>query len=313
MKFFKNLNFDKLKEGLSKTRDKLVNKITETISGKAKIDDATIDELEEILVTSDIGYELSLSIIEEVRKELKKEDDRSKLNVVEILKRELVKKLQTYEDNKIDVDEIKKYKPYVILIVGVNGAGKTTTIGKLAYNFKNAGLKVIIGSADTFRAAANEQLEVWAKRAGVEILQSQSGSDPSSIAFDTLTLAQKENADVVLIDTAGRLHTKNNLMEELSKIKRVLAKVVDYAPNETYLVVDGNTGQNAIIQAKEFSKFTDLSGLIITKLDGTAKGGVIFQICAEKNIPVKYIGVGEGIEDLQTFDASQYVEAIFER
>ena len=312
MRLFKNLNFDKLKDSLSKTKDKLITKITETISGKAKLDNATLEELEEILISSDIGYDLSLSIIEEVRKELKNESDRSKINVIEILKKELVNKLKSYENGKIDLDEIEKYKPYVILIVGVNGAGKTTTIGKLAYNFKQAGLNVIIGSADTFRAAANEQLDIWAKRAGVEILQSKTGSDPSSIAFETLTLAKNKNADVVLIDTAGRLHTKNNLMEELSKIKRVLAKVVDYAPNETYLVLDGNTGQNAIMQAKEFSKFTELSGLIITKLDGTAKGGVVFQVCADQKIPIKYIGVGESIEDLQTFEPEKYVEAIFE-
>lgn len=312
MRLFKNLNFDKLKDSLSKTKDKLITKITETISGKAKLDDATLEELEEILISSDIGYDLSLNIIEQVRKELKNESDRSKINVVEILKKELINKLKSYDNGKIDLDEISKFKPYVILIVGVNGAGKTTTIGKLAYNFKQAGLNVIIGSADTFRAAANEQLEIWAKRADVEILQSKTGSDPSSIAFDTLTFAKNRNADVVLIDTAGRLHTKNNLMEELSKIKRVLAKVLDYAPNETYLVLDGNTGQNAIMQAKEFSKFTELSGLIITKLDGTAKGGVVFQVCADQKIPIKYIGIGEGIEDLQTFDSEKYVEAIFE-
>lgn len=312
MKLFKNLNFNKLKDGLNKTRDKIVNRITETISGKAKIDEATLDELEEILVTSDIGFDTAMDIIEETRKELKKESDRSGVNVVNVIKRELTKKLEEYSSENEEIDT-EKYKPYVILIVGVNGAGKTTTIGKLAHNYKKSGLNVVIGSADTFRAAANEQLEVWASRAGVEIVESTSGADPSAVAFETLEVAKQKNADVVLIDTAGRLHTKNNLMNELNKIKRVLAKVLDYAPNETFLVLDGNTGQNALIQAREFGKVTDISGLIITKLDGTAKGGIIFQICGEKEVPVKYIGVGEGIEDLQTFDAQAYVEALFEK
>ncbi|MFA8343770.1 MAG: signal recognition particle-docking protein FtsY [Rhodothermaceae bacterium] len=312
MKLFKNLNFNKLKDGLNKTRDKIVNRITETISGKAKIDEATLDELEEILVTSDIGFDTAMDIIEETRKELKKESDRSGVNVVNVIKRELTKKLQEYSSENEEIDT-EKYKPYVILIVGVNGAGKTTTIGKLAHNYKKSGLNVVIGSADTFRAAANEQLEVWASRAGVEIVESTSGADPSSVAFETLEVAKQKNADVVLIDTAGRLHTKNHLMNELNKIKRVLAKVLDHAPNETFLVLDGNTGQNALIQAREFGKVTDISGLIITKLDGTAKGGIIFQICGEKEVPVKYIGVGEGIEDLQTFDAQAYVEALFEK
>ena len=212
----------------------------------------------------------------------------------------------------IDLDEIAANKPYVILIVGVNGAGKTTTIGKLARNFKQSGFKVIIGSADTFRAAANEQLEVWAKRAGVDIVQRDPGSDPSSVVFDTLNVAKSKNADVVLIDTAGRLHTKNNLMNELLKIRKVITQVVNTAPNEVFLVVDGNTGQNAIIQAHEFSKVTELSGLIVTKLDGTAKGGVIFQICSELKIPVKFIGVGEQIDDLQTFEPHTFVKALFD-
>jgi fused signal recognition particle receptor len=211
-----------------------------------------------------------------------------------------------------DDDEIKDdTKPHVILIVGVNGAGKTTTIGKLAHNFKKSGASVLIGSADTFRAAANEQLEIWAKRAGVEIVQRQQGSDPSSVAYDTLNIAKSNQTDIVLIDTAGRLHTKSNLMQELKKIKDVLSKVIDHAPDEVYLVIDGNTGQNAIIQAQEFIKVTEITGLIITKLDGTAKGGALFQIVNILDIPIKYIGVGEGIEDLQTFDPVLYVETIF--
>jgi fused signal recognition particle receptor len=311
MKLFKNINIDKLKSGLSKTREKVVNKISETISGKAKLDEATLEELEEILISSDIGFDTTERIIERTRISLKSEGDRSTLNVFTIIQNELVKSLNNHIELKDEFEEIEKYKPYVILIVGVNGAGKTTTVGKLAHNYRKAGLKVLIGSADTFRAAANEQLEIWAKRAGVEIIQSVSGSDPSSVAFDTIQTAKNENADVVIIDTAGRLHTKNNLMEELKKIKRVMSKVVDYAPNETFLVLDGNTGQNMIFQANEFSKFTELTGLIVTKLDGTAKGGAIFQVCSEQKIPIKYIGVGEGIEDLQTFEPKEFVKALF--
>ncbi|MBK8946465.1 MAG: signal recognition particle-docking protein FtsY [Ignavibacteriae bacterium] len=311
MKLFKNLNFGKLKDGLTKTREKIFNSISETISGKAKIDDEVLDELEEILISSDIGMETAERIIESTRKSLKNEKERSEEKIIEILKNELILLLEEKSSKVTEYDLIEKFKPYVILIVGVNGAGKTTTIGKLAHNYKKAGLKVVIGSADTFRAAANEQLEIWANRAGVEIIQREHGSDPSSVAFDTLTSAKKSNADIVIIDTAGRLHTKTNLMEELKKIKRVLNKVLDFAPNDTFLVIDGNTGQNGLTQAQEFAKSTELTGLIVTKLDGTAKGGIIFQITAEQNIPVKYIGVGEGIEDLQTFDAKEFVNAIF--
>ncbi len=312
MKLFKNLNFDKLKNGLNKTRNKIVTGIKETVSGKAVIDDDVLDEIEEILVTSDIGYDIAMNIIDETRKRLKSEKDRSSVNIIGIIKNELTGILEKYESGKNDSEEIEKYKPYVILVVGVNGAGKTTTIGKLAYNYKKSNLNVMIGSADTFRAAANEQLEIWAERAGVNIIQKEPGSDPSSVVFETLTQAKNQNVDVVLIDTAGRLHTKTDLMEELGKIKRVMGKVIDYAPNEIFLVVDGNTGQNALIQANEFSKYTDLTGLIITKLDGTAKGGVVFQIINEHKIPIKYIGVGEGIDDLQTFDAHEFVNALFE-
>ncbi len=311
MSFFKNLNFDKLVSGLSKTKDKLVTLVTETITGKAKVDESTLDELEEILVTCDIGYETASRVIENARKEFRKDKERSKENLLSIIKNELKNVLVSNENIKTEFELVDKYKPFVILIVGVNGAGKTTTIGKLAHNYKQAGLKVVIGSADTFRAAANEQLEVWAKRAGVEIIMKAAGSDPSSVAFDTLAVAKKDNADIVIIDTAGRLHTKHHLMEELKKIKKVIAKVLDYAPNEIFLVVDGNTGQNALIQAQEFAKYTELSGLVVTKLDGTAKGGVLFQISAQQNIPVRYIGVGEGIEDLQTFDADSYINALF--
>ncbi|MBZ0184522.1 MAG: signal recognition particle-docking protein FtsY [Melioribacteraceae bacterium] len=312
MKLFKNINLDKLKSGLNKTRDRIFTRITETVTGKAKIDDATLEEIEDILITSDIGFDLTERIIEKTRKNIKSNPDRSVDSIINSIKQELINALSEFEQNDNEIEKIKSFEPYVILIVGVNGAGKTTTVGKLSHNFKKSGLSVVIGSADTFRAAANEQLDVWAKRAGVEIFQKSHGADPSSVAFDTIQYAKKNNIDVVIIDTAGRLHTKTNLMEELKKIKKVLSKVADYAPNETYLVLDGNTGQNAIIQANEFSKYTDLSGLIITKLDGTAKGGVIFQIIADKKIPVKYIGVGEGIEDLQTFDAQSFVTALFQ-
>ena len=311
MGMFDNFNFSKLKEGLTKTRDKIVNTISETISGKAVIDDKTLDEIEEILITADIGYDTTARIIENTRKILKSEKDRSELNILGLVKKELI---SVFDFQNLDGEEekINQFKPYIILIVGINGVGKTTTIGKLAHNFKKAGLKVIVGAADTFRAAANEQLEIWVKRANVEIMQNKQGTDPSSVAFDTVRKAIKEKYDVVLIDTAGRLHNKSHLMDELGKIKRVISKVLPSAPNDTFLVLDGNTGQNAIVQAEEFSKVTNITGLIITKLDGTAKGGVIFQISSKQKIPVKFIGVGEGIDDLQTFIPEQFVNAIFD-
>ena len=310
MGLFDNINFSKLKESLSKTRNRLFNSITETVSGKAVIDNATLNEIEEILISSDIGFGTTESIIESVRMTLKSDKDRTTPNIIETVKKELTTILNNnYVTNG---DKVAQFKPYVILVVGVNGVGKTTTIGKLAHNFKKAGLRVIVGAADTFRAAANEQLEIWAKRADVEIFMKDKGSDPSSVAFDTLQKAKKENYDVVIIDTAGRLHNKTNLMEELSKIRRVLNKMISYAPNETLLVLDGTSGQNAILQADEFIKVTDVNGLIITKLDGTAKGGVVFQVCAKQKIPVKYIGIGEGIDDLQTFNPELFVSALFE-
>ncbi len=311
MGIFNNINFDKLKSGLTKTREKLFNKITETITGKAVIDDVTIDEIEEILISSDIGFDTSEKIIQNVRTQLKNDKDRTNLNIIETVKKELTSIVDLQKANG-GQNEIENHTPYIILIVGVNGAGKTTTIGKLAHNFRKSGFKVIVGAADTFRAAANEQLEVWAKRAGVEIIQRDQGADPSSVAFDTINHAVKNNFDIVLIDTAGRLHTKSNLMDELNKIKRTIKKILPDAPHETLLVIDGATGQNAISQVEEFSKVSDLNGLVITKLDGTAKGGVIFQICNRLKIPVKYIGVGEGIEDLQTFEPKLFVSAIFD-
>ncbi len=309
MGLFKNLNFEKLKSGLAKTRNKIINSITETISGKAVLDEKTIEEIEEILISSDIGFETSERIIEKSRELLKNDKNRTSQNIVDIIKKELTTILYKENSNQNNFD---KYKPYVILIVGINGVGKTTTVGKLAYNFKKSGLKVIVGAADTFRAAANEQLDIWANRAEVQIVQNKKSSDPSSVVFETINVAIKENYDIVLIDTAGRLHNKAHLMEELNKIKRVIKKLISYAPNDTLLVIDGNTGQNAIMQADEFSKVTDLTGLIITKLDGTAKGGIVFQIYDKLKIPVKYIGVGEGIDDLQSFEPNLFVNAIFE-
>ena len=307
MSIFKNFNVNKLKEGLSKTREKIFNSISETITGKAVIDDMTIDKIEEILISSDIGFDSVEKIIEDMRKNLKSEKDRTSENILKIVKDELIKTLVI---QKNPVNDLSK-KPYVILIVGVNGVGKTTTIGKLANNYKKIGFKVIVGAADTFRAAANEQLEIWAHRAGVEINQSSKGSDPSSVVYDTIKRAIDNQYDVVLIDTAGRLHNKANLMSELDKIRRVIKKLLPDAPHETLLILDGNTGQNALIQANEFSKVADISGLVITKLDGTAKGGVVFQIVAKQNVPVKYIGIGEGIDDLQEFNPEAFVSAIF--
>ena len=311
MSLFDNINFEKLISGLSKTRKKMVNSINELVTGRAVIDEKTLDEIEEILVTSDVGYDITTRIIDRARYFNTLETSRRNSSIIDSIKKELIKALETGAEAKGENNDIEKYKPYVILIVGVNGTGKTTTIGKLAHNYKKANLKVIVGAADTFRAAANEQLDIWAERAGVEIVQKSKGADPSSVAFDTVQKAVREKYDIVLIDTAGRLHNKAHLMEELHKLKRVIAKVLPYAPNETLLVLDGTTGQNAIVQAQEFSKVTDINGLIVTKLDGTAKGGVIFQIAAKQKIPVKYIGVGEGIDDLQSFNPNLYVSAIF--
>jgi fused signal recognition particle receptor len=310
MGLFDNLNVDKLKSGLSKTRKKLIDNISEIVTGRAKIDEEALEKLEEVLISSDIGYDIAEKVIDRARYYNTLETNRKDLTIVDSIKKELS---QVLEENitKPNNDDVTKFKPYVILIIGVNGVGKTTTVGKLAHNYKKSGLKVIVGAADTFRAAANEQLEIWAKKAAVEIVQRAKGSDPSSVVYDVLQKAKNNNYDVVIIDTAGRLHNKLNLMEELNKIKRVIGKLFPYAPNETLLVLDGNTGQNAVLQTKEFSKVTDISGLIITKLDGSAKGGVIFQIVAQQKVPVKYIGVGEGIDDLQNFEPNLFISAIF--
>jgi len=312
MKLFNNLNLNRLKEGLSKTRNKLVNNLTETFSGKAVIDDNTLDELEEILISSDLGAELSEQIISNLKISLKDEKDRTFDNILKVLKKELLKILDSSAGVASENDQKNNSKPYVILVIGVNGVGKTTTVGKLANNFKRSGNKVIVGAADTFRAAANEQLDIWAQRAGVELIQQNIGADPSSVAFETVKKGIDGNYDVVLIDTAGRLQSKVNLMNELNKINKAINKVLPGAPNETYLVLDATVGQNAVLQADEFSKVTNLTGLIITKLDGTAKGGTIFRICHHHKIPVKFVGVGEKIDDLQNFNPNAYVDALFE-
>lgn len=308
MNFFKNIDFDKLKQGLSKTREKFTSKISEAITGKAKIDEHTIDDLEEILISSDIGFDTTIKIIEQSKVFLKEENERDKIAVINAVKKSILTMMNKPENDFLV--NIEKSRPFIILVVGVNGAGKTTTIGKLAHNFRLSGLKVLIGSADTFRAAANDQLEIWAKRANVEIVHSKN-NDPSSVAFDTIRHAINTNIDIVLIDTAGRLHTKQNLMDEMKKIDRTIKKLIPNAPHEIFLVLDGNTGQNGLLQAEEFSKAIPITGLIITKLDGTAKGGSILQINDKMKIPIRYIGVGEDIHDLQNFDAELYVNALF--
>ncbi len=311
MSILKSISFTKIKDGLSKTREKLIGKINEAITGKAKIDLETLNEIEEILLSSDIGLDTVEIIIDKVKTSLKNENSRSEETVKKVIKSELSKILEA-ANTKIDQMSLSKFKPYVILIIGVNGAGKTTSIGKLAYNFRSEGYKVIIGSADTFRAAANDQLEIWARKAGVEIIQGKTGADPSSIVYNAIKTAIDQNYDIVLLDTAGRLHTKINLMQELKKMHTTINKLLPYAPNDVFIVLDATTGQNAIYQVNEFKKYSTPTGLIINKLDGTAKGGVIFQICRENKIPIRYIGVGEEIDDLQVFNPNEFVNALFE-
>jgi len=312
--FFDSLKFSRLKEGLAKTRETLVAKVNRLIFAKGKIDEEFLTQLEEILITSDVGVETAQRIIENIKRKTKEKKYESQEELNELVRSEITNALVKSSSNGVDPFEFPPHtKPYVIMVVGVNGVGKTTTIGKLAYNYKSAGKNVLIGAADTFRAAANEQLEVWAKRAGVEIIQQLQGSDPAAVAFDTVQAAKARGADVVIIDTAGRLHTKTNLMEELKKIKRVITKVSAEAPHEVVLVLDATTGQNAIQQAKLFNESVGLTGLVITKLDGTAKGGVIFAVTNALKVPVRFIGVGEKIDDLQPFDAEKFVEALFEK
>lgn len=307
------LGFSKLKDGLQKTRNSFVDKIQGVLGIGRKIDARLLDEIEEILITADIGVETSENIISAIKVRVKKEGHENAEDVFDILKEEilniLTKSPSAAKDAVYTIDESDK--PHTIMVIGVNGVGKTTTIGKLAYNYKNAGRSVIIGAADTFRAAANEQLEIWADRAGVGIIQQKAGADPAAVAFDTLNSAISKVSDVVIIDTAGRLHNKGNLMAELEKISRVMKKLRPNAPHDVFLVLDATTGQNAIQQAKEFMKVARITGIVLTKLDGTAKGGVVIPIAAELKIPVRYIGVGEKIDDLQPFDPEAFVEALF--
>jgi len=308
------LGFDRLKEGLSRTRSTFVDNLQTVIRGGRKIDAAMLDEIEEILITADIGVETSERIIEGLKERVKREKTENSEDIFDLLKEEIYKLLiqspSAENDAKYHIDEDKR--PLTIMIVGVNGVGKTTTIGKLAYNYNNQGKKVLIGAADTFRAAANEQLEVWAERAGVAIIQQKQGADPAAVAYDTLQSAISKDYDVCIIDTAGRLHNKGNLMAELEKISRVMKKLKGNAPDEVFLALDATTGQNAILQAKEFMKVSNITGIILTKLDGTAKGGVVIPIASELKIPVRFIGVGEKIDDLQVFEPEKFIAALFD-
>lgn len=301
-----------LDDGLSKSKESMLGKISRAIAGKSKVDDEVLDNLEDLLITADVGVDTTLKIIKRIEERVARDKYVSSSELNRILKEEISALMA--ENNVIDGDAFDLplgAKPYVIMVVGVNGVGKTTTIGKLAYRFKEAGNKVVIGAADTFRAAAIEQLAIWAERVGVPLVRQQMGSDPASVAFDTLSSAIAQGADIVIIDTAGRLHNKINLMNELSKIKRVMQKLVPEAPQEILLVLDGSTGQNAFEQAKQFTTATEINALAVTKLDGTAKGGVVIGISDQFQIPVKYIGLGEKIDDLQVFRKEPFVESLF--
>jgi fused signal recognition particle receptor len=316
MSFFKKLFSSEKKEtldkGLEKSKTSFFSKLTKAVAGKSKVDDEVLDNLEEILVSSDVGVNTTLKIITRIEKRVSEDKFLGTEELNKILHEEIAGLLS--ETNSGEATEFVipiNVKPYVLMVVGVNGVGKTTTIGKLAYQFKKAGYKVVLGAADTFRAAAIDQLQIWADRVGVPIVRQNMGSDPASVAFDTLQSAVAQDADIVIIDTAGRLHNKINLMNELTKVKRVMQKVVADAPHDVMLVIDGSTGQNAFEQAKQFTAATEVTSLAVTKLDGTAKGGVVIGISDQFQIPVKYIGVGEGIEDLQVFNKYEFVDSFF--
>ena len=308
----KKITQDALSEGLEKTKNSLFSKIARAITGKSKVDADVLDSLEETLLSSDVGVETTLKIIERIEKRVAKEKYVNTSELNNILKSEIANLLaENGTDSLSSFDDIATEKPYVIMVVGVNGVGKTTTIGKLAYQFSKAGKKVYLGAADTFRAAAVEQLSIWGERTNVPVIKQHMGADPASVAFDTLKSAIANNADIVIIDTAGRLHNKVNLMNELTKIKNVMKKLIPNAPHDILLVLDGSTGQNAFIQAKQFTKATDITSLAITKLDGTAKGGVVLGISDQFQILVKYIGIGEGIDDLKIFNKQEFVNSLF--
>lgn len=310
--FFSKEKKETLDKGLSKTKESVFSKIARAVAGKSKVDDEVLDNLEEVLITSDVGVETTLNIIKRIEERVARDKYVNTQELNKILREEIAGLLT--ENNTVDSEEFsvpEGKKPYVIMVVGVNGVGKTTTIGKLAYQFKKKGLSVYLGAADTFRAAAVEQLDIWGERVGIPVIKQKMGSDPASVAFDTLSSAVANHADVVIIDTAGRLHNKIGLMNELTKIKNVMQKVVADAPHEVLLVLDGSTGQNAFEQAKQFTKATEVTAMAITKLDGTAKGGVVIGISDQFKIPVKYIGLGEGIEDLQAFRRKEFVDSLF--
>ena len=305
---------EKLEQGLSKTRDNFFSRFSKAIAGKSKVDSIILDDLEEVLISSDVGVDTTIKIIERIENRVAREKYLNTSELNQILKEEIIELLKENENNQLSgINEESATKPYVIMVVGVNGVGKTTTIGKLAHKFKSAGKKVVLGAADTFRAAAVDQLTIWSERADVPLINKGMGTDPAAVTYETLEYAVKQNADVVIIDTAGRLHNKTNLMNELAKIKKVMKKVVSQAPNEILLILDGSTGQNAFEQAKQFTQATEVNALAITKLDGTAKGGVVIGISDQFNVPVKYIGVGEKIDDLQFFDRVAFVEKLFQQ
>ena len=309
---FNKKSKETLDKGLEKTKESVFGKLTRAVAGKSKIDDDVLDNLEEVLITSDVGVETTLKIIHRIEERVARDKYVSTTELNTILREEIMALMA--ENNALDNDNWElpsDHKPYVILVVGVNGVGKTTTIGKLAHQFKKAGKKVYLGAADTFRAAAVEQISIWGERVGVPVVKQQMGADPASVAFDTLQSAKANGADVVLIDTAGRLHNKVNLMNELKKIKEVMKKVTPTAPDEVMLVLDGSTGQNAFEQAKQFSAVTQITSLAITKLDGTAKGGVVIGISDQLKVPVKYIGLGEQMDDLQLFNRREFVDSLF--
>lgn len=316
MSFFKKIFSKEKKEtldkGLEKSKENFFGKLSKAVAGKSKVDDEVLDDLEEVLVASDVGVKTTIKIIDRIEARVAK-DKYLATSELDVILREEIAGLLSESGSGEQKDLISEKKPYVIMVVGVNGVGKTTTIGKLAHQFKAQGKKVVLGAADTFRAAAIDQLQVWADRVDVPIVKQSMGSDPASVAFDTLQSAVKMDADVVIIDTAGRLHNKVNLMNELSKVKRVMQKVIIDAPHEVLLVLDGSTGQNAFEQAKQFTAATEVTSLAVTKLDGTAKGGVVIGISDQFQIPVKYIGVGEGIEDLQIFNKLEFVDSFFKK
>jgi fused signal recognition particle receptor len=304
---------DTLEQGLAKTKESVFSKLTRAIAGKSKVDDEVLDNLEEVLISSDVGVETTLRIIQRIETRVAQDKYTTTNELNQILKEEISGLLaENSVQSSSGFDASLPAKPYVIMVVGVNGVGKTTTIGKLAYQFKQAGKSVYLGAADTFRAAAVDQLVIWGERAGVPVIKQKMGADPAAVAYDAVASAKSKDADVVIIDTAGRLHNKINLMNELSKIQNVMKKVIPDAPHEVLLILDGSTGQNAFEQAKQFTKAVEVTSIAVTKLDGTAKGGVVIGISDQFKIPVKYIGLGEGVDDLQVFDKDKFVETLFE-